>query len=82
MNAVGIMTPGDYSKLYHTDRNGQIWVDGRGLPIPLTQTLNTHVGLVAPDRLFNSMQTRGRVLPHIIPVSRQPVNSTQIGAES
>ena len=82
MNTVGILTPDDYSKLYHTDKNGHIWVDGRGLPIPLTQTLNNHVDLVTPERLFNSMQTRGRVLPQVIPVSRQPINSTQIGAES
>ena len=55
MNTTGILTPDDYSKLYHTDKNGQIWVDGRGLPIPLTQTLNNHVDLVTPERLFNSM---------------------------
>ena len=79
MNTVGILTPNDYSKLYHTDKNGHIWVDGRGLPFLLTQTLNNHV---TPDRLFNSMQTRGRVLLQVIPVSRQPVNSTQIGTES
>ena len=82
MNTVGILTPDDYSKLYHTDKNGHIWVDARGLPIPLTQTLNNHEDLVTPDRLFNSMQTRGRVLPQVIPVSRQPINSTQIGAKS
>ena len=82
MNTVGILTPDDYSKLYYTDKNGHIWVDGRGPPIPLTQNLNNHVDLVTPDRLFNSMQTRGRVLPQVIPVSRQPINSTQIGAES
>ena len=78
MNTVGILTPDDYSKLYHTDKNGHIWVDGRGLPIPLTQTLINHVDLVTPDRLFNSMQTRGRVLPQVIPVSRQQITAHRL----
>ena len=49
---------------------------------PLTQSLKSAIDTVTPDRLFNSMQTRGGVYPPVMPQTKQPVNSTQITMET
>ena len=67
----------DYSKFYHTSSEGQVWLDGKGNPIPLSHTLGAHVEAIDPTELWNSIQTRSKVYRQNIPVlGHGPTNST------
>ena len=52
----------DYKHYYHTDSSGNIWVDGKGLPIELAIPLHDqHVDTVSPESLWNGIQIRNQI---------------------
>ena len=53
-----ITKPEDYQLVYHSNQHGQIWVDAKNRPIPLTQTLTGHIDSTDPVLLWNSRVTR------------------------
>ena len=58
MDQFNINGPQDYSKYFHTNIEGLVWVDGRGNPIPLDVDLSSHVDCKSPDDLWNNRKTR------------------------
>ena len=68
--------PQDYSKYFHTNSEGLVWVDGRGNPIPLDMDLSSHVDFKSPDDLWNNRKTRQGLHSKDLPVlGRVPTNS-------
>ena len=53
-----ITKPEDYQLVYHTSKNGHIWLDAKHRPIPLTQTITGHIDSIDPVLLWNSRVTR------------------------
>ena len=76
---IPITKPEDYQLVYQSDQNGQIWLDAKNRPIPLTQTLTGHIDSTDPVLLWNSRVTREGY--HSVPVAvskGSAINSTAI----
>ena len=76
---IPITKPEDYQLVYHSDQNGQIWLDAKNRPIPLTQTLTGHIDSTDPVLLWNSRVPREGY--HSVPVAvskGSAINSTAI----
>ena len=74
-----ITKPEDYQLVYHSNQHGQIWLDAKNRPIPLTQTLTGHINSTDPVLLWNSRVTREGY--HSVPpaISKgSAINSTAI----
>ena len=77
MDQFKINGPQDYSKYFHTNSEGLVWVDGRGNPIPLDMDLSSHVDCKSPDDLWNNRKTRQGLHSKDLPAQgRGPTNST------
>ena len=76
MDQFKINGPQDYSKYFHTNSEGLVWVDGRGNPIPLDVDLSSHVDCKSPDDLWNNRKTRQGLCSKDLPAQgRGPTNS-------
>ena len=42
--------PQDYLNFHHTDKDGNIWLDGNGKPISLQQNLTGQTSKISPSR--------------------------------
>ena len=76
---ISITKPEDYQLVYHSNQHGQIWLDAKERPIPLTQPLTGHIDSTDPVLLWNSRVTREGY--HSVPpaISRgSAINSTAI----
>ena len=76
---IPITKPEDYQLVYHSNQHGQIWLDAKNRPIPLTQTLTGHINSTDPVLLWNSRVTREGY--HSVPpaISKgSAINSTAI----
>ena len=76
---IPITKPEDYQLVYHSNQHGQIWLDAKNWPIPLTQTLTGHIDSTDPVLLWNSRVTREGY--HSLPVAvskGSAINSTAI----
>ena len=76
---IPITKPEDYQLVYHSNQHGQIWLDAKNRPIPLTQTLTGHIDSTDPVLLWNSRVTREGY--HSVPpaISKgSAINSTAI----
>ena len=71
---------GEDCKLYfHTSREGNVWLDGKDKPIPLDQTLVSHVDSISPIELWNSRCTRKSIHPKGTPPKKGGTyNSTTV----
>ena len=58
MANIDIKGPGDYKLYFHTSREGNVLLDGKGKPTPLDQPLFSHVDSISPIKLWNSRCTR------------------------
>ena len=58
MANIDIKGPEDYKLYFHTSREGNVWLDGKGKPVPLDQPLVSHVDSISPIELWNSRCTR------------------------
>ena len=76
MDQFKINGPQDYSKYFHTNSEGLVWVDGRGNQIPLNMDLSSHVDSKSPDDLWNNRKTRQGLHSKDLPAQgRGPTNS-------
>ena len=71
MAKIDIKGPEDYKLYFHTSREGNIWLDGKGKPIPLDQPLVNHVDSISPIELWNSRCTRKSIHPKDTPLQRE-----------
>ena len=77
MDLQNIQGPQDYPKYYHMSTEGLVWLDWKGNPIPLLHKLGTHVVVIGPTDLWNSIQTQNKV--YSVPAYRSgPSNSTAV----
>ena len=56
MANIDIKGPEDYKLYFHTSREGNAWLDGKGKPIPLDQV--SPVDSISPIELWNSKCTK------------------------
>ena len=76
---IPITKPEDYQLVYHSNQHGQIWLDAKDRPIPLTQPLTGHINSTDPVLLWNSRVTREGYHSVPVAVSRgSAINSTAI----
>ena len=79
MDHKDITGPQDLLKCYHS-KDGLLWLDGKGNPIPLDHSLGTHVSQMDPHDYWNSIKTRTKVHPYIPQAHKAgPSNSTALG---
>ena len=50
--------PQDYVNFYHTNEEGNIYLDGEGKPFSLQRTLTEPAQVISPKDLWDSTQTR------------------------
>ena len=55
MDHKDITGPQDLLKCYHS-KDGLLWLDGKGDPIPLDHSLGTHVSQMDPHDYWNSIK--------------------------
>ena len=57
--------PQDYLNFYHTDKDGNIWLDGDEKPVSLQQNLTGKTSKISPQELWESIETRQKThQPH------------------
>ena len=79
MADIDIKEPEDYKFYFHTSREGNVWLDGKGKPIPLDQPLVNHVDSISPIELWNSRCTRKSIHPKdTVPRKAGAYNSTTV----
>ena len=69
MAEVNIKGPEDYKLYFHTSREGNVSLDGKGKPIPLDQTIASHVDSFSPIELLKSRCTTKSIHPKNMPQS-------------
>ena len=57
----------DYRLYFHRSREENVWLDGKGKPIPHDQTLVIHADSISPIELWNSRCTRKSIHPKDTP---------------
>ena len=67
MDNINIKGPEEYRLYFHTSMEGNVWLDGKGKPIPLDQPLVNHVDSISPQELWNSRCTRTSIHPKDTP---------------
>ena len=70
--------PQDYLNFYHTDKDGNIWLDGDGKPISLQQNLTGQTSKISPQELWESIETRQKTHQPHDPNLKKIVSSTVI----
>ena len=76
---ISITKPEDYQLVYHSNQQGQIWLDAKKRPIPLTQPLTGHIDSTDPVLLWNSRVTREGYHSAPVAVSKgSAINGTAI----
>ena len=63
MTEVNIKGPEDYHKYFHVSGEGNVWLDGKGKPIPLDSPLNNHVDCKHHIELWNGRSTMSGLHP-------------------
>ena len=48
MTEINVKGPEDYKLYFQTLREGNVWLDGKGKPIPLDQPLVSYVDSISP----------------------------------
>ena len=56
MANIDIKGPKDYKLYFHTSMEGNVWLDGKGIPIPLDQPLVNQVDSISPTDRFPTNQ--------------------------
>ena len=67
MANIDIKGPEDYKLYFHTSMEGNVWLDGKGKPIPLDQPLVNQVDSISPTGFLNSRCTRKGIHPKDTP---------------
>ena len=70
--------PQDYLNFYHTDKEGNIWLDGEGKPFSLQQNLTGQTSKISPQELWESIETRQKTHQPHDPNLKKIVSSTVI----
>ena len=71
MANLDIKGPEDYKLYFHTSMEGNVWLDGKGKPIPLDQPLVNQVDSISPTELWNSRCNRKSIHPQGHPLERE-----------
>ena len=67
-----IKGPEDYQMFFHTDREGNIWFDGKGNPIARDNPpMDTEVESVSPSELWTGRSTRSNIHSTEAPAERE-----------
>ena len=77
-----VYKPDDYKTFYHMSPEGEIWLDAKNRPIPLTLPLTGHIQSMDPHAYWQSRVTRSG--PHSLeapPIRGGVVNSTSVHTE-
>ena len=83
MDNINIKGPKEYKLYFHTSMEGNVWLDGRGKPIPLDQLLVSHVDSISPKELWNSRCTRKSINPKDTPPRKGGAyNSTAVDKDT
>ena len=83
MANIDIKGPEDYKLYFHTSREGNVWLDGKGKPIPLDQTLVSQVDSNSPIELLNNRCTRKSIHPKDTPPRKGGAyNSTTVDKQT
>ena len=70
--------PQDYVNFYHTNEEGNIYLDGEGKPFSLQRTLTEPAQVISPKDLWDSTQTRHGTHAPYQPRGHKANNSTTI----
>ena len=77
MSHFDITCPEDYQKYFHVNEQGNVWLDGRNNPIPLSQELTKRINSIPPYTIWSGRHTRSGVHSKDIPPHKVgPHNST------
>ena len=80
---IDIKGPEDYKLYFHTSMKGNVWLDGKGEPIPLDQPLVNHVDSISPIELLKSRCTRKSIHPKdTLPRKGGTYNSTTVDIDA
>ena len=58
MDNINIKGPEEYKLYFHIINGRNVWLDGKGKPIPLDQLLVNQVDSISPKELWNSRCTK------------------------
>ena len=79
MDNINIKRPEEYKLYFHTSMEGNVWLDGKGKPIPLDQPLVNQALTISPYELWNGRCTRTSIHPKDTPPrQRGAYNSTAV----
>ena len=67
MDNINIKGPEEYNLYFHTSMEGNVWLDGKGKPIPLDQPLVNQACTISPYELWNARCTRTSIHPKDTP---------------
>ena len=67
MDNINIKGPEEYNLYFNTSREGNVWLDGKGKPIPLDQPLANQACTISPYDLWNARCTRTSIHPKDTP---------------
>ena len=67
MDNINIKGPEEYNLYFHTSREGNVWLDGKGKPIPLDQPLANQACTISPYDLWNARCTTTSIHPKDTP---------------
>ena len=83
MANMDIKGPEYYKFYFHTSMEGNVWLDGKGKPIPLDQPLVNQVDSISPTELWNSRCTRKIIHPKDTPHRKEGTyNSTTVETDT
>ena len=71
MDNINIKGSEEYKLYFHTLMEGNVWLDGKGKPIPPDQPLVNQVDSFSPKELWNSRCTRNSIHPKDTPLERE-----------
>ena len=70
MANIDIKGPENYKLYFHTSREGNVWLDRKGKPIPLDQPLFSNLDSISPTEFWNSRCTRKSIQPEDTPLRK------------
>ena len=71
MANIDIKEPEDFKLYFHTSREENVWLDGKGKPICLDQPLVTHVDSIHLIELWNSRSLEKTLTPRTLSLERE-----------
>ena len=83
MDNINIKGPEEYKLYFHTSMEGNVWLDGKGKPIPLDQPSVNQVDSISQKELWNSRCTRKSIHPKDTPPRKGAAyNSTAVDKDT